>query len=113
MNEAISANDSERASEIFKKWLAAPVNRYANGEAQVNRLGYELLSKKKLKEAVEVFKLNAVHFPASTYSYDSLGDAYLVLGNKELALQNYQRAIELDPSNVSAREALEKLRVAP
>jgi hypothetical protein len=109
ITEAITVNEPGLANRVFKKWLLTPINRYANGEAQVNRLGYELLGKKKIREAVEVFKLNAENFPASTYSFDSLGDAYLALGNRELALKNYQRALELDPSNISAREALERL----
>jgi len=110
LSETISANNPVRALEVFKRWRSAPINRYANGEAQVNRLGYELLSRKQIDQAIEVFKLNVVEFPESTYSFDSLADAYAARGDKELAIKSYQRAVELDPANESAKELLEKLR---
>jgi len=110
LSETISANNPARALEVFKRWRSAPINRYANGEAQVNRLGYELLSRKQIDQAIEVFKLNVVEFPDSTYSFDSLADAYAARGDKELAIKNYQRAVELDPTNETAKELLEKLR---
>jgi len=40
-------------------------------EEQVNRLGYWLLAKKKVKEAVAVFERNAADFPASWNVHDS------------------------------------------
>jgi len=110
LSETISANNPARALEVFKRWRSAPINRYANGEAQVNRLGYELLSRKQIDQAIEVFKLNVVEFPESTYSFDSLADAYAARGDKELAIKNYERAVELDPTNETAKELLEKLR---
>ena len=76
----------------------------------MNRLGYELLGRKQIDQAIEVFKLNVVEFPESTYSFDSLADAYAARGDKELAIKNYQRAVELDPANGSAKELLDKLR---
>ena len=71
-------------------------------EAQVNRLGYRLLARKKTKEAIEVFKMNVERFPASANAYDSLGEAYMKAGEKELAAANYRKAQELDPKNSKA-----------
>jgi len=39
-----------------------------------------------------------------------LADAYAARGDKELAIKNYERAVELDPANETAKELLEKLR---
>jgi CubicO group peptidase (beta-lactamase class C family) len=79
-------------------------------EAQVNALGYWLLGKKRVKEAVEVFKLNVEDFPNSSNAYDSLGEAYMINGDKELSIKNYQRSLELNPDNQNALEMLRKLR---
>ena len=48
-------------------------------------------------------------FPQSSNSYDSLGETYLELGEKELALTSYKRAIELNPANANAVRIVNKL----
>lgn len=83
---------------------------YYVSEIQLNNLGYRLLSAKKVKEAIEIFKLNTEAYPQSANVYDSLGEAYMKNGDKELAIRNYQRAVELNPQNTNAIEMLKKLR---
>jgi CubicO group peptidase (beta-lactamase class C family) len=82
----------------------------ALNETQTNRLGYQLLQRQKVKEAIEVFKLNVERFPQSSNVYDSLGEAYMVNGDKELAIKNYQKSIELNPQNENGIEMLKKLQ---
>lgn len=48
-------------------------------------------------------------FPQSSNPYDSLGEAYLEDGNKDLALLNYKKAVELDPKNSGALQAVKRL----
>jgi CubicO group peptidase (beta-lactamase class C family) len=79
-------------------------------EQQMNRLGYALLSKKMLDQAIEIFKLNVEAFPDSSNVYDSLGEAYMLKGEKELAIKNYQKSVELNPKNEGGIEALKKLQ---
>jgi len=81
-------------------------------EVQVNRLGYGLLGKKRVQEAIEVFKMNTEDFPNSSNTYDSLGEAYMVAGEKELAIKNYEKSIELNPNNTNGIEMLKKLRAS-
>ncbi|MFN0159001.1 MAG: serine hydrolase [Bacteroidota bacterium] len=83
---------------------------YALNEAEMNRVGYTLLQSNKVKEAIEVFKLNVDAFPKSPNVYDSLGEAYMVNGDKELAIKNYQKSVELDPHNTNGIETLKKLQ---
>ncbi len=87
-----------------------PSNDYYVSESQLNALGYRLLSMKKVREAIEIYKLNVEAYPQSANVYDSLGEAYMVNGDKELAIRNYQRAVELNPQNTNAIEMLKKLR---
>jgi len=75
-------------------------------EAIVNLMGYEHMQAGDSKYAVEVMKLNVTAFPDSPNAYDSLSDAYLADGQKELARQNAKKAIELlanDTSDPPAR----------
>ena len=78
-------------------------------EARLNALGYTLLREKRTTEAIAVFKVNVELYPQSANVYDSLGEAYLADGNKELATVNYKKALELDPKNQRAANALKKL----
>jgi ketosteroid isomerase-like protein len=83
---------------------------YYVSESQLNALGYRLLGVKKVREAIEIFKPNAETYPRSANAYDSLGEAYMINGDKELAIRNYQRAVEFNPQNTNAIEKLKKLR---
>jgi tetratricopeptide (TPR) repeat protein len=62
-----------------------------------------------LEEAIEVFKLNIEVYPESANPYDSLGEAYVASGDKELAIKSYERALVVDPNLPSAIDALDKL----
>jgi tetratricopeptide (TPR) repeat protein len=83
---------------------------YQINEGTLNSLGYRLLGGNKIQDAVEIFKLNVEIHPDYANGYDSLGEAYMKAGNNELAIQNYQKSLELDPGNNNAKEMLEALR---
>ena len=79
-------------------------------EDQMNQFGYSLLSAKRVKDAIEVFKLNVEEHPQSWNTYDSLGEAYMIDGATELAIKNYERSLELNPENKNGIEQLKKLK---
>jgi Flp pilus assembly protein TadD len=56
-----------------------------------------------------MFQKNVELHPASWNAYDSLGEAYLKNGDKNLAVKNYQKSVELNPANENAVAALKKL----
>ncbi|MBL7959641.1 serine hydrolase [bacterium] len=86
-------------------------NRYKiRGPMVLNRLGYDLINEKKLDWAVAIFKVNIQLFPDEPNGYDSLGEAYLLNGQKELAIQNYKKVLEMDPENRNAKQMLEKMK---
>jgi dienelactone hydrolase len=77
-------------------------------ESIVNYMGYEHLQGGDTRGAIEILKLNAEAHPRSANVHDSLADAYLAGGQKDLARQNAQRALELLPGDSSIQD--EKLR---
>ena len=79
-------------------------------EDQMNQFGLDLLRMKRVKDAIEVLKQNVVDYPQSFNVYDSLAEAYAANGDKELAIRNYERSIELNPGNKDGIAALQKLR---
>lgn len=81
-------------------------------ENEMNQLGYSLMNENKLDEAIAVFKLNVDEFPKSANVYDSYGEALLKKGNKEEAITNYKKSLELNPRNSSAAKTLKDLGVS-
>ena len=80
-------------------------------EQAMNRLGYYYLERGDTETAVRIFRLNVETYPESFNTYDSLGEALLAAGDREGAVVNYQKALELNPASTSARSALEALGV--
>ena len=78
-------------------------------EDYVNTWGYSLLQHGQQKQAVEVFKLNVHLYPTSSNPYDSLAEAYEAIGERDLAIKNYKRSLELNPANTNAVDHLKKL----
>ena len=73
-------------------------------------MGYSLLRDGRVAEAIAVFKVNVELYPQSSNVYDSLGEAHLANGDKELAATNYKKSLELDPHNQNAANMLRKLQ---
>ena len=82
---------------------------YDFSEEELNRLGYQLLGARKVDEAIEILKLNVEAYPAAFNAYDSLGEAYMTSGNKDLAIANYRKSLELNPKNTNATQMLSRL----
>jgi CubicO group peptidase (beta-lactamase class C family) len=97
------------AIEAYKKIKRETPNNNAVAEGRLNSVGYSLLEQKKIADAIAVFKANVELYPQSSNVYDSLGDAYMANGEKELAIANYKKSLELDPKNKNAVEMLKKL----
>ena len=105
----IQKDGVEKAIEQYRDLKANQAESYEFGESELNGLGYALLRMKKIDEAVKVLELNAEAYPRSANVYDSLGEAYAAQGNREKAIANYKKSLELDPGNVNAAEQLRKL----
>lgn len=79
-------------------------------EFYYNMVGYDLLREKSVASAIEIFKANVLFYPDSANTYDSLGEAYMMAGDKKHAIENYEKSLALNPKNTNAEEQLRKLR---
>ena len=79
-------------------------------EDDVNSLGYLLLRRGSLDEAIWVFERNTIDFPESSNVWDSLGEALRAAGRLEESISMYGRAAEMDPSNENARRFILEMR---
>lgn len=76
-------------------------------EDEMNFYGYQLLS---MNKAIQIFKLNTLEFPMSSNAFDSLAEAYLENENRTAAIVNYKKALQINPKNGNASDALKKLQ---
>ena len=79
-------------------------------EGFINSTGYRLMGQNKFADAIRIFQLNVALYPRSWNVYDSLGEAYMNHGEKELAIQNYEKSLELNPQNTKGAATLQKLK---
>jgi CubicO group peptidase (beta-lactamase class C family) len=103
---------SDGITAVMKQYRSLKQSGGANydfGESELNELGYQLLGMNKTPDAIEILRLNVEAFPSSWNVYDGLGEAFMKNGNKELAIENYKRSLELNPKNSNAEEMLKKL----
>lgn len=83
-----------KAVQMFAETRQRDPKAILFSEEVVNRLGYEHLQSGDTSGAVELLKLNVTAYPSSANAYDSLGDAYLADGQKDLARKNSKLALE-------------------
>jgi dienelactone hydrolase len=74
-------------------------------EDLVNFIGYEHLQAGDPKTAIAIMQLNVEAYPASANVYDSLSDAYLAAGQKDLARELAEKALAVLPSDKGPDEA--------
>jgi len=79
-------------------------------EQTLNGLGYTLLQDGDLSGATTVFQRNVQEYPESWNVYDSLGEAYMDAGKKDLAIANYEKSLQLNPKNQNGANKLKELR---
>jgi CubicO group peptidase (beta-lactamase class C family) len=109
IEKTISEKGIDAAVAEYRELKAKQSATYDFSEPQLNSLGYRLMQRGKLKEAVEIFKLNVDAYPQAFNPYDSLAEAYMNLNERELAITNYKKSLELNPKNTGAIENLKKL----
>lgn len=105
-----SASNLEAVIKEYRAYRANPAHAYINTETAMNQLGYNLLARQRIDEAIEIFKINVEDNPRSANVYDSLAEAYLTRGDRMQAIKFYSKALEIDPAFPSAVEALRRLK---
>jgi HEAT repeat protein len=106
---AIWSLDEINPSHSIRDWRRSLVESTLN-ECRLNQLGYYLLYNGMIEQALEVFRTNVQLNPRSPNCYDSLGEGYMIAGETELAILNYEKSLNLGPDNTNAVQRLNELR---
>jgi CubicO group peptidase (beta-lactamase class C family) len=103
-------NDIQEVVSLYRELKAQHPEKYIFDEQELNGLGHRLLSMERTTDAIEILKLNVEAYPESWNAYDSLGETFMKNGDREEAIKNYQKSLDLNPKNENARVMIEKLK---
>jgi imidazolonepropionase-like amidohydrolase len=111
--KTIQEQDVRAAIKQYYDLKAQDPEPYNFSESELCGLGYDLWKAERIKDAIEIFRLNVVAYPRSSDAYYCLGEAYMEDGDKENAIVSFRKSLELDPQNKYAAEMLKKLGKGP
>jgi len=116
-NETNQKFSQEITEIILNKGLEDAKLKYKNRppetdilEYLLNSNGYDQLSQNKYDEAIDIFTMNCIANPESFNAFDSLAEAYMIKGDKVSAIKNYEKSLQLDPTNGNAEDMIKKLK---
>jgi len=108
--QTIQQKGVEAAVKQYRELKATQRDAYDFDENEFIGLGYGLLRMKRIQDAIEIFKLSVEAYPLSYNTYDSLAEAYMDNGDKELAIRYYEKSVQINPHNTNGIEKLKQLK---
>ena len=102
-----SLEDMERVVAEFRN----DPGRFSIRRDAVNGLGFKCLRENREAEGLALLEFNSQQFPRSHWVYESLGEAYLMIGDIKQAVTFLKKTLELEPGNEFARKKLEELGI--
>jgi tetratricopeptide (TPR) repeat protein len=106
--QALEARGAAAALDVYRR--SAERAQIAKAvENVINSYGYRALGEQRTKDAIEIFRLNAETFPTEYNTWDSLAEAYLADGQRDLAIKYYRKVLELRPGDESATRMLRQI----
>jgi imidazolonepropionase-like amidohydrolase len=105
---ALETRGPQAAMEVYRQsqerqQIAKPV------ENVMNSYGYRVLGEGRTKDAIAIFLLNTEAFPGEYNTWDSLAEAYLTDGQRDLAVRYYRKVLELRPGDENATRMLRQM----
>ncbi|RUA12247.1 MAG: alpha/beta hydrolase [Flavobacteriia bacterium] len=109
-NDLALAKNYENLHQLYDSILKSHPS-FKMQEGDLNMLGLQLVfNPNRSYQGIHVFKLAITLFPNSFNLYDSLAEGYLYLGEKEKAIESFEKSLELNSQNQNAISRLEQLK---
>ena len=105
----VNETDSVEGIQFYKTNLNNKA--YYLSEDEINIISYKLLNTDRAQTAAKILILGIESFPEAFNLYDSLGEIYIALDDKEAAIKSYKKSIELNPDNTNGIRMLSSLGV--
>jgi len=101
--------DEDEFNKISTLIVEETINNKQNLIDELNNAGDVFLTINKTAEAIKIFELNAKINPMSTWPFYELGKVYYKMEDKKLAEEYFDKAVNLDSTNIYAKDYLKKL----
>lgn len=109
-NDLASSQNYEKLFQLYKS-LVQRHPSFKIPEGYLNTLGLQLVFNPNTSpQGINVFLLATKLYPNSANLYDSLAEGYLVIGNKEKAVESFEKSLELNFQNQNAINRLKQLK---
>ncbi len=105
----LEAGRFENAAAAWSKRIQAQPESASSEEERANDLGYRVMGRDPAK-AVELMRLIATVFPDSSNAHDSLGEVYAKIGERALAIAEYEQSLKLLDANPQVPAAEKAVR---
>lgn len=96
-----------------KRLVAAKAEDDLVDEDEVNNAGCQVFMLGHVRDSLALLRWNTERFPKSANTWDSLAWAYLMLGDRAHAIENFKIDVRLDPKNFGATQVLGELTARP
>jgi hypothetical protein len=90
--------------------LVVKAKELAAGPFELNTYGYVLMAAREYEKSKLVFTMNTMVYPENPNVYISLAQFYLRTGHPDLARENLEKAIQIQPDNKEAQKNLDLLK---
>lgn len=84
----------ENAKKVFP--------RFRIKETLVEEIADDLKNQGNIQQAIEVYILNSLLYPNSENVFVKLGEAYLIIGDKKKAKENFEKCLQINAANENA-----------
>ena len=96
-NLGIKAQILSKMGKTREAGMLLEVASKSANKNQLNAMGYQMLNAKDYQGAIKFFELNIERNPTDANGYDSLGEAYKLMGDKVNAIKHFKKALTLNP----------------
>lgn len=100
----------EKMKAKYSSLKAKGLENFSVIESEILELGYDILRVGNKAAAIAVFKINVEIHPNSALAFDCLGDGFFAIEDWDTAMENYQKALKIDPENKNAKKMIEAIR---
>ncbi|MEM9829980.1 MAG: serine hydrolase [Bacteroidota bacterium] len=109
LKDYILSEGIEKCQEVYFEEKESNPNKYVFESWCLDDFGYELIDRGFNKHALDIFQFNVSLEPDNASWFESVGEAYLALGETERAIEWYQKAVEINPDQEYSRAKLLEL----